>query len=186
VIMNQIHQRQKGLSVIEFALVLPILIFFLMGVVDYARTILYNNILINMSREGANLASRTITSRKYIIDTINSTALPLDMSVNGMFYITRVQGVDGGNNTVIAVIQEQYRATTGLTTLNSKTWVCPTSWDTQGSCVLPSSISSKTIILPFSLALNDEVQIVEVLYHHVPLMQIIEAQPYDLYSKTLL
>ena len=49
-----------------------------------------------MSREGANLASRSTTTPQYIMNALASTAQPLNMSSNGMIYITQVSGTTDG------------------------------------------------------------------------------------------
>jgi Flp pilus assembly protein TadG len=64
---------------IELALILPILLLLGFGGTELSHAILYNNMLINMSREGANLASRTTQSPQFIIDALNHTSAPLKM-----------------------------------------------------------------------------------------------------------
>jgi Flp pilus assembly protein TadG len=87
----------KGQALLELAVVLPLLVLLLLGVFDFARAIRANNAISNMSREGANLASRTSLATQDIMNTLAATAQPLTMQNNGMIYITVVQGVAGGD-----------------------------------------------------------------------------------------
>jgi Flp pilus assembly protein TadG len=87
----------KGQALLELAVVLPLLVLLLLGVFDFARAIRANNTISNMSREGANLASRSSIAPQDIMDTLAATAQPLTMQNNGMIYITTVQGVAGGS-----------------------------------------------------------------------------------------
>jgi len=112
-----VHTRGRrhasaGVSTIELAIILPILLMLVLGAIDFGRAILFNNILINMSREGANLASRTTQDRPGIILVLNFTSSPLVMNEHGMVYISRVRGVDGGHHTVIPILQTQFRPRT--------------------------------------------------------------------------
>jgi hypothetical protein len=175
----------SGLSMIEFALVLPVLLVLLMGIADFGRLILFENILINMSREGANLASRSTLLPQFIIDALNHTASPLDMETQGMVYITRVMGVDGGGGTLVWRIEEQYRAGSGDTGLLSQlTWHC-SSW-TSAKCNLPAALADKLVSLPLPIALGAEVHVVEALYHYKLISKFVIQSVPDLYSATLL
>lgn len=183
-----VRPRIKGQSLIELALILPVLLLLLWGVVDFSRAILFNNILVNMSREGANLASRTAQSPQFIIDALNHTAAPLDMEAHGMVYITRVRGVmvGSGGGTLKSVVQTQYRATPGYTPLGSTlSWKC-TSWAGTGQCNLPAADADKVVVLPFVLALGAELHVVETIYDYTPLTNYVMKANLDLYSGTYL
>ena len=107
-------RRQRGVSMIELALVLPVLLILVLGVIDFGRALHYSNVLINISREGANLASRYgDIGPQDIIRALESTAEPLDMTRDGMIYITKITGRSDGRGTV----EEQHRATSGATGL---------------------------------------------------------------------
>jgi len=72
----KIKIASQGQSLIELAILLPLLLMLVFGVIDYARAIQFNNILVAMSREGANLASRTSALPQDIIRALNVTADP--------------------------------------------------------------------------------------------------------------
>lgn len=96
----------NGQAMIELALILPFLALLVLGVCDFSRAIHAKNVIINMSREGANLASRSSLAKQDIMDALACTAQPLDMQGMGMMYITTVQGVKNGKN-VDPIIQSQ-------------------------------------------------------------------------------
>lgn len=88
--------RIGGQACAEFAILLPILIFLVLALYDFACAIRAHNSISNMSREGANLASRPSAGmqdkRQEIMNALAITAQPLDMKTNGMMFITVVQG----------------------------------------------------------------------------------------------
>lgn len=88
--------KQTGQAVVEFAIVLPLLLLLLMGIYDFACALRANNSISNMSREGANLASRPSAGmqdkRQDIMNALAATAQPLNMRENGMMFITVIQG----------------------------------------------------------------------------------------------
>lgn len=50
------HARHRGQSLVEFALISPLLFFLAFGMVDLGRAIYYENALTNAAREGARIA----------------------------------------------------------------------------------------------------------------------------------
>lgn len=87
-------RQLKGQSVLELAIILPVLVLLMLGLVDLSRAIQAYNIIANMSREGANLALRaSSSSAQQIMNSLANTAQPLAMSSKGMMYITEVRGV---------------------------------------------------------------------------------------------
>jgi len=175
--------QAAGQSMIELAMILPILMLLCFGAAEMSHAILYNNILINMSREGANLASRTTQSPQFIINALNNTSAPLVMTTHGMIFISRVTGIDGGSGLVLPVIDEQYKAVYGNGTLVSRLWQCP-HWDATGNCTLPVPITTRVVNLPFALGLGYQVYVVEALYDYIPLTNLFLTTSEQLYSVT--
>ena len=177
----------RGNSVIELALILPILMLLVLGVIDYGRAIHFNNILINISREGANLASRTAQDQQYIIPVLEKTAQPLNMEQDGMIYITQLTLQHDGS----VVVVKQYRATQGATTFPSKIWSGCRRWDS-GVCIsiptpphtshLPSALFN-----PLPPAGGSETfYAVESFYNYSPFIGYVMKGPQALYSLTVL
>ncbi|GGC18079.1 TadE/TadG family type IV pilus assembly protein [Pseudoduganella buxea] len=104
--------RQRGLAAVELALLLPFLVVVLFGMIDLARALQANTILVNLSREGANLAARgntpLETNSQDIMHALMASAPPLNVNQRGMMYITRVMGV-GSGSAATNVVLDQYR-----------------------------------------------------------------------------
>lgn len=58
------NQRSRGQSLIEFALVLPMLLVLILGAMDFGRMFYTKIVITNAAREGANYISRNIDDQK--------------------------------------------------------------------------------------------------------------------------
>jgi Flp pilus assembly protein TadG len=157
--------RPRGVAMIELALVLPILVLLVLGVIDFSRMIQFNNVLISLTREGANLAARSTEPPQFIVKTLMDTAEPLQMNTDGMMYITKLVG----NGTQQARVAAQYRSTSGgKTSLGSALWTC-SSWSS-GVCNVPGSAgppdTRPTVTLPVALTNGETVYAVEAFYDY--------------------
>lgn len=173
--------QQHGVSLIEFALIAPILILILLCVVDFGRAIQANNIIINISREAGNLSARTASAPQYIMTAVADTSEPLDMPTNGGIIITQLSAVS--SNSATARVIEQSRWTNGRNVV-SRIWNGCGAWNV-GTCQLPATAPQVT--LPVQLMMSgDIVYAVEVFYRYEPLFEL--AMPIDnnLYSLTIL
>lgn len=180
--MNKMNKQPAGIekcagaAVVEFVLVLPLLILLALPIFDFARAIQANMILVNMSREGASLASRAnlIYSDQQIMGALASTASPLDMSNSGMIYITRVMGHAENGGIIRNVVLEQYRWAQGWNQSRysppSTVWNCGTSgtsWATGGSCSnIPTGNSAPTAnVMTGQLADGEVIYAADVFYN---------------------
>jgi len=161
--------RQRGLAAVEFALLLPLLLLLLFGMIDAARALQANIIVVNISREGANLVARggtqLETGSQDIIHALMASAPPLNVNQQGMVYITRVMGVVSGGVSR-SVVVDQYRWDDAARNLgyrasgyapSSQVFDCP-SWNA-GLC---SGINSKN--RPASGIMNGKLGDGEVVY----------------------
>jgi hypothetical protein len=155
-------RRQKGVAAVEFALVLPLLLMLAVPVFDLARIVQGDMILTNLSREGANLASRSSQDPQTIMTALAMTTPPLDMATNGSMYISKIMGNGPGKSNVIL---EHYRWTKGAQQ-PSRVWTC-NSWATDGSgkCSnIPSAGSAINDAMSNQLADGEVIYVVEGLY----------------------
>lgn len=191
-IMNK-SRWSMGQSLIELALILPLLLILLFGIIDYARAIQFNNILVSMSREGANLASRTTETPRNIIRALTNSAEPLDMSTDGRIYITHIIGqkvvqtcVDSPPNYCATYPQvlAQTRAIGGSSNLPSRVWTCLAGWNNQGTCI--AITGNNSAILPVALKFGEEVYAVETLYDYQVMVTYFMTTGPKLYSLTVL
>ena len=129
----------RGIAAVEFAIVLPLLALLLFMVVDLSRAIQAKIILLNISREGANLASRATSdlsgSGQSIMDALAASTPPLDMNGHGMIYITKIMGYTAKSG-LRNIVLEQYRWDAGAKVSGylpaSQVWQCG-SWS-NGTC----------------------------------------------------
>ncbi|MFA9219131.1 MAG: TadE/TadG family type IV pilus assembly protein [Sphingomonadaceae bacterium] len=171
-------RKMAGLAAVEFALLLPILMLLLVGVIDVARAVQANMILINLSREGANLAARgtlqLVDNSQAVIGSVAASAPPLDMNNRGMIYITKVMGKTSGSTTR-SVVLEQYRWDDSKNVRGyrvsgyapgSKIWSC-SNWasGSDGTCVVPSGSNAPGVtLMSGSLADGEVIYVVESFY----------------------
>lgn len=136
------RRRTRGIVSIEFALLLPLLLGIALPLYDIARNVQAQMILINVSREGANLASRAAATypMQTIMSSLAATTPPLSMSGSGMIYITQIMGSTGcdakGNGCTGTVVAQWKWTGGGDGGAASKIWNCSTagtSWATDGS-----------------------------------------------------
>ena len=138
--IKRLKNTCAGIAAVEFAFILPVLILLTFPVIDTARAIQANTILINISREGANISSRgsslTSASSQNIMNALASTTPPLQMNQRGMIYISMIMGhAQGGpKGPVRNVMIQQYRwlGSTGYYPASSVS-SCAT-WASDGSC----------------------------------------------------
>jgi len=138
--MRRVSRKKAaaGLAALEFALLLPMLVLMVLMVVDFARGLQAQVILINITREGASLAARSSPYQtQTIMDSLAATTPPLDMPGNGMIYITEVIGQRQNDGSIRNVVVHQYKWLGGSSySPASAVWTCG-SWSS-GSCNVPT------------------------------------------------
>jgi hypothetical protein len=179
------RRHSRGIAAVEFALLLPILLVLFIALVDVARALQAQMIIINLSREGANLASRgklqLSENAQTIIGQVAASAPPLDMNKLGMIYITRIMG-STSNGVTKSIVLEQYRWDDSVNNKGyrvsgygpaSKVWSCG-NWasGTAGTCLVPSGNNAPAVSLMSGQLLDGEViYVVEVFYKFNMLFQ---------------
>jgi Flp pilus assembly protein TadG len=174
--MTRFRPRQHGLAAVEFALLLPILLVLLFGMIDIARALQANIIMVNIGREGANLVARgntdLETGAQDIIYALMASAPPLDVNQRGMIYITRVMGVVK-NGTSTSVVLDQYRWDDSARGLGfrvsgynptSRVYTC-TKW-VAGACTVSATSRPVVQVLPGKLDDGEVVYVVETFYKY--------------------
>lgn len=166
------RRKARGIAALEFAIVLPLLALLLVMVVDLSRAIQAKIILLNISREGANLAARAtsdlIGSSQTILNALAATTPPLDMNKRGMIYITKIMGpaTAGQPNIVL----EQYRWSAGVKSSGyqpaSQVWNCG-GWDSNGTCtaILKGASAPTVTLMQNQLADGELIYAVEAFYN---------------------
>ncbi|PRX36798.1 TadE-like protein [Paraburkholderia sp. BL18I3N2] len=177
------RRASKGIVTVEMALLLPIMVALALPVYDIARNIQAQMILINVSREGANLSSRASLTfpMQTIMSSLSATTPPLNMSAHGMIYITEIMGnnnCDSNGNNCTGVVVAQYRWNGGNYAPASKLWSCGssgTNWatDGSGSCSgIPAAGTTSPVVNLLQGKLSDGqiAYAVEAFYLQTPLI----------------
>lgn len=144
---SALQHRARGVAAVEFALALPFLLFLIFTIIDFARGMQANIVLINLSREAANLSARSklqlTDNSQAIMRAVAESAPPLDMNASGMLYITKLMGYKDSSGAITTVVLEQYRWDDSVNKLGfrnsgyapvSKLWTCPSWNSTTGAC----------------------------------------------------
>jgi hypothetical protein len=134
-------------------------------VVDFARALQAQVILVNISREGASLAARTpLYTAPQIMSSLAATTPPLDMPGNGMIYITEVMGHRENDGSIRNVVVAQFRCAApscGAYAPASSVWTCG-SWG-GATCNVPSPAPTANVMTG-RLADGDLIYVVESFY----------------------
>jgi hypothetical protein len=90
-------QRSSGQSLVEFALVLPLVIVLSLGVIEFGYALLDQHVVTKLTREGSNLISRDVTLQDAVTALRSMTTRPVNF--------------DDGSRVIFSVIKKV--ATTG-------------------------------------------------------------------------
>ena len=76
------RKKRRGATAVEFALVAPVFILLILGMIEFGRMVMVQQLLTNASREGARQAvldGSTVTQIKTVIeDYLSDTSVPVD------------------------------------------------------------------------------------------------------------
>jgi Flp pilus assembly protein TadG len=93
---------QSGQALVEFGISSAMLLTLLFGLIDFSRAIYTRQIMVNLSREAANLASRG-TSLSNTFDAVRTSALPLEIDTKGFVILSVIYR----NSNSVAVVTNQ-------------------------------------------------------------------------------
>lgn len=95
-------ENHSGQALVEMSLMALVLMGVLFAIIDFGRVVHLKQILINVSREGANLSSRG-TDMTNALAAVVISAQPLDIDSHGYIILTKVQRDGNG----VARVTEQ-------------------------------------------------------------------------------
>jgi Flp pilus assembly protein TadG len=106
--MNSI-KNQKGQSLVEFAIILPIILLLLMGIVEFGMMLNSYLTIQNVTREGARLGivGGSDVEIKTLITTISPNLTPADLTVN----ITPSEASRNSGDTLTVSVTYNYHMT---------------------------------------------------------------------------
>jgi Flp pilus assembly protein TadG len=114
------RQPERGQSLVEFSLVLPLLLLVVLGVVEVSYALLDQHIITKLTREGSNLISRntSLGDAATAMRRMNTRPVDLDNGSKLIFTVIRNIGTVGSANYNRAVVAQRY--TYGTLTHSSK------------------------------------------------------------------
>lgn len=92
------YSGERGASAVELALLLPLIVIIVFGVIEIGQFITARFIIINVAREGASLASRDIQSAADLIGLMQNAATPLDLQDQGRIYVRKIRAGQTSSN----------------------------------------------------------------------------------------
>jgi Flp pilus assembly protein TadG len=117
--INRLLRRERGQSMIEFAVVLPLLLVVVLGVVEVSYALYDQHVVTRMTREGANLISRDTTLGDAINVLRNMSSPPVSINSNAKVIFSVLMNVPTTGTTNYNRVILYARATYGSTSGNS-------------------------------------------------------------------
>ncbi len=88
----------RGIATLEFAFILPVLCAMIFAIVDIGWPLEARLVVTNVSREGANLASRDLKSGTDLLTYLTSSSSPIDLVGSGKIYVTTITAGTSANS----------------------------------------------------------------------------------------
>jgi len=103
-------RRDRGQSMIEFAVVLPVLLVVVLGLVEVSWALYDQHVLTKMSREGSNLISRDVTLQDAANALKNMAARPVNLPSNSkvIFSVIMNPAITGTTNYGTPILYQRY------------------------------------------------------------------------------
>ena len=116
----------SGQSIVEFALILPLLMLIVLGVVEFGYALSDEHVVTRLSREGSNLISRDTSLQDAAAALTSMSSAPVDFT-NGsklIFSVVRKGATTGSANENLLVLYQRYEfgsysGTSTVTTLGT-------------------------------------------------------------------
>lgn len=168
--ITKVHARrysERGASALELALLLPLLVVLVFGVIDLGRLIHARLVVTNVSREGGSLASRDIQTGNNLIAMLQSSATPFDLVNEGKIYVWKIKG-GVSRNAPLPYIDSRFESPGGYfvsSSIGGNVGQTPTGF------LQTSPLWNHLVFEPAPQGTSDiaEISIVEVFYHYRPI-----------------
>jgi hypothetical protein len=101
---------ERGQSVVEFAIIMPLLLVVVLGVVDVSYALLDQHVVTKLTREGSNLISRETTLEDAAAALKSMSGRPVDFDTHSkvIFSVIRKGATTGTNNFGKDVLYQRY------------------------------------------------------------------------------
>jgi Flp pilus assembly pilin Flp len=109
-LLRRFKSDTRGQSVIEFALVLPLLLVVVLGVIETSYALLDQHVVTKLTREGSNLISRETTLADAAAVMKSMSGRPVDFNSNSkvIFSVIRRGATSGTNNFNKDILYQRY------------------------------------------------------------------------------
>ena len=155
--MRTLRQNNSGQALVELALIMPMLMIFVFGIVDYTRALYDQEVITNLAGEGSSMASRgaglAVTAAAVFSDA------DIDMTDNGCAIVTSVASPSAGSYKVTG---QAYSAVCAAGTNSSKIGCFPPP-SSCGTATVPTLV--QTVL---GTSTNPNVYITEVYFKFSP------------------
>jgi Flp pilus assembly protein TadG len=104
-------RRERGQSVVEFAIILPLLVIVVLGVVEVSYGLLDQHVVTKLTREGSNLISRDTSLQDAANVMAAMQSAPVDFSTKStvIFSVIRKGTTTGTTNYGQAILYQRYQ-----------------------------------------------------------------------------
>src|SRR5690242_1073276 len=103
-------RRTNGQGLVEFALILPILLIMVLGIVEAGYAMLHQHVVSKLTREGSNLISRDITLQDAgtAMKTMKTPPVDFDNGSRLIFSVLKKVATTGVVNTDKVILYQRY------------------------------------------------------------------------------
>lgn len=181
---------QRGQSLTEFAMILPLMLVLVLGVIEVGYALYEAHILAKLAREGSNLISRQTTLQEAQTSIVSATSQPVSFGAKGRLIFSVITTGTGGANLDKPIISQ--RLTLGTLSAPSKLGDPPTSSYGPAPDYAAVNLNNDTAIrvsgpLPNGLVLSagQSIYLTEVYHRHdliTPFERIGVSLPANLYA----
>jgi Flp pilus assembly protein TadG len=104
-------RAQRGQSLVEFAIALPLVILVVLGVVDFGYVLLDEHVVTKLTREGSNLISRdtTLQDAATALQAMNTPPVDLTKSSTVILSVLKTVQTAGAGNFNKTILYERYQ-----------------------------------------------------------------------------
>lgn len=81
-------RRRRGLAIVEFAVVLPLLLIFLFGIVEFGWLFMIRQTLLNAAREGCRVAVLKTATEAEVLTRVREVMEPLGLAEGTVWHVT--------------------------------------------------------------------------------------------------
>jgi TadE-like protein len=119
--MTRKHSGCRGQSLVEFALIMPLVLIVALGVIDFGYALLDQHVVTKLSREGANLISRDTSIEAAATAMQSMSTQPVDFSTNSrLIFSVLKKGATVGTANYDRIILYQRHEIGSLTGVSSR------------------------------------------------------------------